>query len=181
MRSADLLVSVGITVALLTPSVAQADIAPLPKPKSVTPQAKPGSATPQPAAKKPVQPTVRKQAPVSQQPTVQQPPVTPAHTSAASPRGGTAPALVIASGGRARPSLRTTRQKPITSLPGQIADLFPTRLSEVGQESLPSYATWPSWVLGVFAFLASAEAFLLVRLVRARRFRHETLQELPEL
>jgi hypothetical protein len=36
-------------------------------------------------------------------------------------------------------------------------------------------------VLGVFAFLASAEAFLLVRLARARHFRHETLQELPEL
>jgi hypothetical protein len=44
--------------------------------------------------------------------------------------------------------------------------IVPTRLAEVGHESLPSNEAWPSWLLAVLALLASAEAFLVVRLAR---------------
>ena len=50
------------------------------------------------------------------------------------------------------------------------AEIVPTRLAEVGHESLPSHDAWPSWV-AVLALLASAESFLLVRLARPLRVR----------
>jgi hypothetical protein len=89
---------------------------------------------------------------------------------------------VLASGGRQQPSLGPVvphvRSKTTAS---QISRLFPTHLAQVAHESLPNYDTWPSWVLGAFTLLASAEAFLLVRLARARRFQQEALQEVPDL
>ena len=179
MRGAHLLVPLGIVLALLTASAAQADIAPVPKPdgppKTVTPLAKPTTGTPQqPVHKQPVQQPVRRS---SNRPRRRRRRRTATRSTILAP--------VLVSGGRQQPAvvtvLRQTRAKPITSLPSQIAELFPTRLSEVGQESLPNYDTWPSWVLGAFTLLASAEAFLLVRLARARRFQQETLQELPDL
>jgi hypothetical protein len=185
MRGAHLLVPLALGLALLSASGAQADITPVLKPngpaKTVTPLAKPTAGAPQqPVKKQPVQQPVKQ--PVKQ-PVQQQQPVhtqTPANTAT----GSTTPP-VLASGGREQPTLgpvvRTTRAKPGTSLPSQIAKLFPTRLAQVGHESLPSYDTWPSWVLGAFTLLASAEAFLLVRLARARRFQQEALQEVPDL
>jgi hypothetical protein len=181
MRGAHLLLPIGIVLALLTASVAQADIAPVPKPngpaKTVTPLAKPTSGTPQP--QQPVkQPTAQQSPPVQQQPVHSSAPTNPTTVDRT-------PAPVVSSGGRDQPSLplaaRKTRSKPGTSLPSQIAELFPTRLAQVGHESLPNYETWPSWVLGAFTLLASAEAFLLVRLARARRFQQEALHEVPDL
>jgi hypothetical protein len=183
MRGAHLLVPVAIALALLTTSVAQADIAPVAKPdgpaKTVTPLAKPTSGAPQQPVNPPQQPVT--QQPVQHQQSVQHQTVhnsAPTHTATA----GNTPAPVLASGGREQPSLGlivpTPRSKSGTS---SISKLFPTHLAQVAHESLPNYDTWPSWVLGAFTLLASAEAFLLVRLARARRFQQEALQELPDL
>jgi hypothetical protein len=118
-----------------------------------------------------------------QQPVQQQSVQTPTQTQAAT--HSTIAEPLLASGGREQPALatvvRTTRARPLTSLSSQFAELLPSRLAQVGHASLPSSDTWPSWVLGAFALLASAEAFLLVRLARARNFEQETLQELPDL
>ena len=65
-------------------------------------------------------------------------------------------APAVSRGGRIHPALPRART----------ARIVPTRLAEVGHESLPSYDAWPSWLLAVLALLASAEAFLLVRLAR---------------
>ena len=67
-------------------------------------------------------------------------------------------APAVSRGGRIHPALPR----------GGAAKIVPTRLAEVGLESLPSYDAWPSWLLAVLALLASAEAFLLVRLARPR-------------
>jgi hypothetical protein len=77
---------------------------------------------------------------------------------------------VTAHGGRKAPIARVKRNRISFS---SIGSIFPTRLASVGHDSLPNYETWPSWVLGAFTFLASAEAFLLVRLGRSRRFQRE--------
>jgi hypothetical protein len=87
---------------------------------------------------------------------------------------------VSVSGGRVSPpAVIAVVPRTRTSLPSQIARLFPTHLAGVGHDALPSYDTWPSWVLASFTLLASAEAFLLVRLARDRRFQREA--ELAEL
>jgi hypothetical protein len=65
-------------------------------------------------------------------------------------------APAVSTGGRIHPALPR----------GGIAKIVPTRLAEVGLESLPSYDAWPSWLLALLALLASAEVFLLVRLAR---------------
>ena len=66
-------------------------------------------------------------------------------------------APAVSRGGRIHPALLRAR----------IAEIVPTRLAEAGKEALPSYEAWPSWLLAVLALLASAEAFLLLRLARA--------------
>jgi outer membrane biosynthesis protein TonB len=188
MRRAHLCTAIGVALALMTPAAALADIGPVTKPegpaKTVQPLAKPTAPTPHTPtpAKQPVQHVL----PVQGQRTTQQ----PTHTTTVTPppthettheTHSTAVTPAAAAGGRARPApasvVRSTRTR---SLPSQIAQLFPTRLAGVGHDSLPSYETWPSWVLGTFTLLASAEAFLLVRLARSRRFRREA-QELAEL
>lgn len=70
-------------------------------------------------------------------------------------------APAISRGGRIHPALPRARS----------AEIVPTRLAEVGHESLPSHDAWPSWLLAVLALLASAESFLLVRLARPLRVR----------
>jgi hypothetical protein len=65
-------------------------------------------------------------------------------------------APAVSRGGRVHPALPRART----------AEIVPTRLAEVGRESLPSDDAWPAWLLAVLALLASAEAFLLVRLAR---------------
>ena len=178
MRSARLCASLGVAAALLTPAVALADPAPLPKPAVVTP------------LPKPTQTPVTPQQPVTQTPVTQTPvtqtPVTPRHTVTTTvtqtpktpvvPRitsGGRVQPAVTLGGGRTEPPTppATTTDKLATTVkPATTVGLFPTRLSSVGDEALPSYDAWPSWVLGAFTLLASAEAFLLVRLARNRRF-----------
>jgi hypothetical protein len=160
----------------MTSPVAQADITPVLKPGSpstgVQPLAKPTTtkSTTPPAAKQPVrQPTISH--PV--QHTVRQPAVHTQSTTHTTKRAVTHIAVVTpvtAQGGRKAPIVRVTRHRISFS---SIGSIFPTRLASVGQDSLPSYETWPSWVLGAFTLLASAEAFLLVRLGRSRRFQRE--------
>jgi hypothetical protein len=182
MRSAHLLVPLAIGLALLTASVAQADIMPVPKPegppKIVTPLAKPTTGTPQQPQKQPVEQTQQHQPVQQQQPVhTQAPTKTGTHTTT-----GTTPVTPVpASGGREQASPGPLVPKAPRSKASPISKLFPTHLAQVAHESLPSYDTWPSWVLGAFTLLASAEAFLLVRLARARRFQQEALQEVPDL
>jgi hypothetical protein len=174
MQRARLCTCLGLALALLPASLAQAEIGPVPKPGAVVaPVAKPKTTTHVTPAKRQPPPT---------QPVVHQTPVShaPAHT--------TPPAPAVASGGRDQPALSpvapvaaTGGRFEATSLPARIAELLPTRLAEVGDDSLPSYDSWPSWVLAAFTLLASAEAFLLVRLARARRYAHgERLRQLTD-
>jgi hypothetical protein len=167
MQRARLCTCLGLALALLPAPLAQADIGPVPKPGAVVaPVAKP---------KTPATPTTHQ---TTQQPVVQQTPPAAVHT--------TPPAPAIASGGReqpvlAAPATATGGRFEATSLPARIVELFPTRLAEVGDDSLPSYDSWPSWVLAAFTLLASAEAFLLVRLARARRYAHgERIRQLTD-
>jgi hypothetical protein len=173
MRSARLCASLGIAAVLLAPATALADPAPLPKPATVSPLPKPTTQSPvtplQPVTQTPVTQTPVTQTPVTRTVTPRRtitPPVTQTPKTPVVPR--------ITSGGRVQPAvppatLTGGRTEP-ASLPAKIVELFPTRLSSVGDEALPSYDAWPSWVLGAFTLLASAEAFLLVRLARNRRF-----------
>jgi hypothetical protein len=167
MRSARLCASLGIAAVLLTPATALADPAPLPKPATVAPLPKPTQT-----------PVTPQQTPVTQTP-VTQTPVTPRHTVTTTvtqtPKTPFVPR--ITSGGHVQPAATLTggRKEPPSPpqkivKPANSVKLFPTRLSSVGDEALPSYDAWPSWVLGAFTLLASAEAFLLVRLARNRRF-----------
>jgi hypothetical protein len=168
MQRARLCTCLGLALALLPASLAQADIGPVPKPGAVvTPLQKPTAQTPKQGAV------------TTQQPVVAQ---TPAYQA---PVQTTPPAPVSVSGGRDQPVLApvavTGGRLKAASLPARIAELFPTRLAEVGDDSLPSYDSWPSWVLAAFTLLASAEAFLLVRLARARRYAHgERLRQLTD-
>jgi hypothetical protein len=177
MRRAHICAAVGVAVALTTPALAQADITPVLKPDGagtgVKPLAKP-TPTPKrstpPPAKQPVrQPTVTQTArrvvtppAVHTQMTTHTAKRAVAHTAVVKP--------VTVHGGRKAPIARVKRNRISFS---SIGSIFPTRLASVGHDSLPSYETWPSWVLGAFTFLASAEAFLLVRLGRSRRFHRE--------
>ncbi len=182
MRGAHLVVPAALALALLTASAAQADIAPVPKPdgpaKTVTPLAKPTSGAPQRPVKPPQQ-HVTQQQPVQHRQPVQHQTV---HNSAPTNTATVVktPAPLLASGGREQAAPVPLVPKP-RSRASQISKLFPTHLAQVAHESLPNYDTWPSWVLGAFTLLASAEAFLLVRLARARRFQQEALQEVPDL
>ena len=59
---------------------------------------------------------------------------------------------------------------------------MPTPLGLVGlHESLPSYQAYPTWLLGLFTLLATAEAFLLTHLVRARRAEVAEANDLDDL
>jgi hypothetical protein len=184
MRRAHLCTAIGVALALMICSAAQADIGPVLKPeapvKAVEPVAKPTTQTTQTAKQQTAQGQQAQQK-------AQQPPEhtqtstqTPTHTATHTATHAPAVTPVIASGGREAPAsapvVRTTRHR--SSLPSRIARLFPTRLAAVGHDPVPSYDTWPSWVLGAFTLLATAEAFLLVRLARSRRFERDGLREL---
>jgi hypothetical protein len=177
MRSARLCASLGIAAVLLAPATALADPAPLPKPATVSPLPKPTQTpvTPQ----QPVTHTPVTQAPVTQTrvtptrtvtTTITQTPVVPLITSGGREQPVVPPAT-LTGGRKDAPSTPTTvKQTATVKQSAATAELFPTRLSSVGDEALPSYDAWPSWVLGAFTLLASAAAFLLVRLARNRRF-----------
>jgi len=176
MECARLCVCLGVVLALWSASVAQADIAPVPKPDGpVTPLIKP-------KAQKP------KQQPVTLPPTTPLQPVvarTTASTTSHAQVRTSPPRPVSTSGGREQPVLPPVAagggRHASASLPARIVELFPTKLAEVGNDSLPAYSSWPSWVLAAFTLLASAEAFLLVRIARARRYAQgERLRELAD-
>jgi hypothetical protein len=167
-----------VAAVLLTPATALADPAPLPKPATVAPLPKPAQTpvTPQqPVAQTPVNQTPVTHTSVTTRHTVTtaitQAPVTPLITSGGREQPVLKPAT-LTGGRKDAPSPPTTTVKQATTVKQTTATpkLFPTRLSSVGDEALPSYDAWPSWVLGAFTLLASAEAFLLVRLARNRRF-----------
>jgi hypothetical protein len=157
MRVLCLYAGLGVVLALPLNSTAQTAISPIPRPDAPKPLR-----SPKPKAK--THPAAQHQPARRQR--VTSPSVatrTPArHTRTRAPvvsRGGrkrrpVAPA--VSRGGRIQPALPRVRT----------AEIVPTRLAEVGHESLPSYDAWPSWLLAVLALLASAEAFLLVRLAR---------------
>jgi hypothetical protein len=159
MRGLCLYACLGVVLALLLSSTAQAAIGPIPKPdapkhlRSPKPKANTRPAARHQAARR--QPVTR--------PSVATRTPAPPRTRKLAPvvsRGGRgrrpfAPAL--STGGRIHPALPR----------GGTATIVPTRLAEVsGHEALPSYDAWPSWLLAALALLASAEAFLLVRLAR---------------
>jgi hypothetical protein len=175
MQRARFCVCLGVALALLPASIAQADIAPVPTPDGpVAPLIKPTAPKPAPQH-------------VTQQPSSQQGPVvaqTPVGTTSQTTVRTSPPPPVSASGGRRQPAVA-----PVTATGGRLAsaslpaivELFPTKLAEVGNDSLPAYGSWPSWVLGAFTLLASVEAFLLVRIARARRYAQgERLRELAD-
>lgn len=159
MRGLCLYACLGLALALLLNSTAQAAIRPIPRPAAPK-----NVHSPKPKPKPNTHPRARHQ-PARRQPVTS--PSVATRTSAARTRK---PAPVVSRGGRVRRSFA-----PVVSSGGRIhpalprartAKIVPTRLAEVGHESLPSYDAWPSWLLAVLALLASAEAFLLVRLAR---------------
>ena len=167
MRGLCLLASLGVVFALLLNSTAQAAIRPIPRPDTPkplrSPKPKPNThpaAQHQAARRQPVtSPSVatRTPAPRTRTPAPRTRTRAPVVSRGGRDRRPFAPA--VSAGGRIHPALPRT----------QSAKIVPTRLAEVGHESLPSDDAWPSWLLAVLALLASAEAFLLVRLARPLR------------
>ena len=136
-------------------STAQADIAPIPRPD---------------APKKVRSPKPNTHPAVPRQPQLRQPVASPSVATSTPPARIRTRAPVVSTGGRKKPPITpavSTGGRIHPALPrARIARIVPTRLAEVGHESLPSYDAWPSWLLAVLALLASAEAFLLVCLAR---------------
>lgn len=165
----------GLTLSLLAPCAAQADITPIPKP----PESTGAPAVSDPAVvvvplPKPQVETPAEQVPARQTPTA---PSTTAGTSApaetTSPTRKSEPQPAISEGGRELPVAPEPsdggREGTAPRL-AVLATLIPTPLGLVGlHESLPEYQAYPTWLLGLFTLLASAEAFLLTHVVRARR------------
>jgi hypothetical protein len=157
MRGLCLCAGLGVVLALLLNSTAQAAIAPIPRPeasknvRSLKP--KPNThpaAQHQPARRQRVtSPSVAARTPAPRT-------RTPAPVVSRGGRDRRPFAPAVSTGGRIHPALPRARTPKIV----------PTRLAEVGHESLPGYDAWPSWLLAVLALLASAEAFLLVRLAQ---------------
>jgi hypothetical protein len=174
-----------LVVLALIPAAAHADIAPLPKPSDagsgpVGGQGAVVAPLPKPAEKpavvsKSLEPATA-EAPAPTQ-TVSDPPATRTQVTPITT------VLVSSAGGREAPVAplisAASRNYP-TSMVSRIVRLVPTPLAISGiDESLPAKDAWPAWVLAVFSLLVSAEAFLLVRLARARRYRRDS--EEPEL
>jgi hypothetical protein len=178
----------GILLALLPAAVAHADIAPVPKPSGntggaaseprpiVAPVAKP-----KPVVRTPARPVRTQTAPI-------RPRTTPRTATLAIPRK-VAPKKrppVRSRGGRQGavvPLISTGGHHHSVSVVTRIVRLMPTPLAIVGiDEGLPTNDSWPAWVLAAFSLLVSAEAFLLVRLARGRRYRRtQELVQLPDL
>jgi hypothetical protein len=165
MRGLCLLACLGVVFALPLNSTVQAAIRPIPRPDAPKPVRSPKPNTHpavqhQAAWRQPVRsPSVATRTPAPRRRTPARPRRTPAPVVS---RGGHvrrpfAPA--VSRGGHIHPALPRARS----------AEIVPTRLAEVGHESLPSHDAWPSWLLAVLALLASAESFLLVRLARPLR------------
>ena len=157
MRGLCLYACLGVALALQLNSTAQAAIRPIPRPDAPkpvrSPKPKPNThpaAQHQPARRQPV--TSPSVAPRPPAPRTRRP--APVVSKGGRVRRPFAPA--VSRGGRIHPALPRART----------ATIVPTRLAEVGHESLPSHDAWPSWLLAVLALLACAEAFLLVRLAR---------------
>ena len=132
---------------------------------------------PKPVVHTPVQPAP---------PSPPSPPSQATTTPLAHPRTTSPAAPVVSLGGREQPpapALGSGDPHRVTLVPAGLAELLPTPLALVGiGESMPASDAWPTWVLTLFTLLLSVEAFLLVRLVQARRCEEsEELEELPDL
>jgi hypothetical protein len=156
MRRLCLCTCLGVVLFLPLNSTTQADIAPIARPdapkKLPTTKPKP-KPKPHPAAQ-PRQSAIRRSVATSTRPSRKSIPA-PVVSTGGRKKPPFAPA--VSRGGRTHPALPRAR----------IAEIVPTRLSEAGKEALRSYEVWPSWLLAVLALLASAEAFLLLRLARS--------------
>jgi hypothetical protein len=165
MRGLCLYACLGFVLALPLNSTAQAAIAPIPRPdapkKVRSPKPKPNT---HPAARR--------------QPAQPQPATSPFVATSTPPPRTRTPAPVVSTGGRERLPIApavSTGGRIHPALPrARTTRIVPTRLGEVGDESLPSYDAWPSWLLAVLTLLASAEAFLLVRLARPQPSRNSS-------
>jgi hypothetical protein len=160
----------GVSLALLAPCAAQADITPIPKPPEGTGEPSVGHQAPV------VAPLLRPQVetPVQQAPAETPTPAqssTPAETS--TPARSNEPEPALSEGGHelaGAPEPSEGGHDASASRRSVLATLIPTPLGLVGlHEALPSYQRYPSWLLGLFALMATAEAFLLTHLLRARR------------
>ena len=169
MRGLCLLACLGVVFALPLNSTVQAAIRPIPRPDAPKPVRSP---KPKPNTHPAVQHQAARRQPVRSPSVATRTPAPRRRTPA---RRRRTPAPVVSRGGRVRRPFA-----PAVSRGGHIhpalprarsAEIVPTRLAEVGHESLPSHDAWPSWLLAVLALLASAEAFLLVRLARPLRVR----------
>ena len=193
MRAALRLLTVfSLALALLPGAVAQAEIAPVPKPTSgTTAPTNSGSASVNPLPK-PQQPVEKKTVPpVTKTRAVQTQKQTRAVTPSAPPstperktqKKVTPPTPAGSAGGREEPAVvtppSTSGHAPSVSVVTNIVELMPTPLA-IASDSLPATEAWPPWVLSLFTLLATAEAFLLVRIARARRFRRAELIALRE-
>ncbi len=158
----------GVVPALLLTAPAHAKIRPLPKP--------PSAAVGTPSGIAPVvRPTVRPAVRTPHRPVATSPPVRPRTTVRhRAPLRSRRPAHVLARsrGGRTAGPLRISggRRQPV-AIPALRTAPPPTPLGLVGVgETLPAgRSVWPSWMLSLLGALLAGEAFLLVRLVRARR------------
>jgi hypothetical protein len=162
MRGLCLCACLGVVLALVLSCTAQADIGPIPRPDA-------------PKKIRSPKPKPHTHLAVHQQPAQRQPLASPSVVTSTPPVRTRTPAPVVSRGGREKP-----RIAPAVSTGGRIhpalprartAKIVPTRLAVVGQEYLPSYEVWPSWLLAVLALLACVEAFLLVGLARPLRVR----------
>lgn len=155
-------------LALLPASVARAKIAPLPKPAGIAaaPAGGHSGSLIAPVSRPAVRPTVKPAGPH-----VVTPPKTQPHrTTPAVRRHAFVPASsqggrerlwrVLSSGGRETSALTATEA------------VVPTPLGFAsGSEPLPVAAyAWPAWKVALLLLFAVAEAFVLVRLARERRF-----------
>jgi hypothetical protein len=186
MRFRRHLLCLGLLVPLVLTTTAEADIAPIARPSASATTVAPASApqpVQQPVQQTPVQTPIQ-QAPVQQTP-VQQAPVQqvtpPAATIASAPTTPAKPRTpVLSRGGRTQVQISLAASAggrlqavSVVQLQPAAATLYPTKLAVVGDEALPYRDTWPSWVLAAITLLVSAEAFLLVRLARARSFHQQ--------
>jgi hypothetical protein len=155
MRACRCLVALlGVALVPLSGSAAQADIAPIPKP--------PGDSSKAPVVAPLKRPHVNAPAQAAPEPSANAVPAT-------SPARSTQRAVVVLSSGGRDASFTPARsaggREPASQ--SALARFLPTPLAFVqAHESMPSYGTWPPWLLAMFALLASAEAFLLTRIVR---------------
>jgi hypothetical protein len=167
----------GLSLALLAPCAAHADITPIPKPPEASAEPSVGHKD---AVVAPLARPQQVEAPAEQTPAVAS---TAAQTSTAAKTSTPAAKPTLARSNALEPALseggRELPVAPESSEGGRdasasrrsvLATVMPVPLGLVGlHEALPAYQTYPSWLLALFALMATAEAFLLTHLLRTRR------------